>query len=93
MKGLNNRGVVGISRGYRSFKLLIKLKNMKKGQKVHYIPRKNCDISEYKNGKVKSITNNGAGLFVVFHCAGEWDNYQDYTAALTPRECLKEGWV
>jgi hypothetical protein len=29
---------------------------------------------------------------VVFHCAGEWDNFMDYTSQLTPISNLEIGW-
>lgn len=34
-------------------------------------------------GRVKSIPTDGSGPFVVYNCAGEWDNYENYTAAKT----------
>jgi hypothetical protein len=29
---------------------------------------------------------------VVYHCAGEWDNFKNYTSALTPIDYLHKGW-
>jgi len=40
-----------------------------------------------EKGRIKSW--NEEWIFVVYHCAGEWDNYQDYTAAATRAEDLK----
>ncbi len=61
-----------------------------KGQKVHYCARHG---DKKENGIVKSVTGNGQGIFVVYHCAEEWDNYENYTAALTPASEVKAGWV
>ena len=61
------------------------------GEKVHYI-RDNCkDPSQYENGIVKSVPDKEKA-FVVYHCGGEWDNYTDYTAALTSNVNLRKGW-
>jgi hypothetical protein len=59
---------------------------LKPGDKVHYCP----EYGKIENGIVKAIPTNGA--FVVYHCNGDWDNYQDYTAQLTDIEDLREGW-
>lgn len=40
-----------------------------------------------ETGKIKSW--NDAFVFVVYHCAGEWDNYQDYTGCATRPEDLQ----
>ena len=40
---------------------------------------------EEQLGRIKSW--NDMWIFVVYHCADEWDKYQDYTgAATTPRD-------
>ena len=59
------------------------------GDKVHYQPE-HYDIAE--NGIVKEITTVNSHVRVVYHCGGDWDNYQDYTGALTRVDDLKEGW-
>lgn len=38
-------------------------------------------------GRIKSW--NDMWIFVVYHCADEWDNYQDYTGAATTPSDLK----
>jgi len=43
---------------------------------------------EKEYGKIKSW--NDRWIFVVYHCAGEWDNFQDYTAAATEPEELQD---
>jgi hypothetical protein len=61
--------------------------SIKAGMKVHYAP-----LGKPKeNGIVKSIVDGRA--FVVFHCAGEWSRYKEYTGALTPNDKLHYGWV
>ena len=57
------------------------------GQKVTY-------LTSYakEHGIVKSISDE-SNLFVVYHCAGDWDNYRDYTAAMTRISDLKLGWI
>lgn len=65
------------------------------GNKVHYVAAhlKNEPLSKYnvENGIVKRVTD--AGVFVVYHCGGEWSNYENYTAACTNPEDLKHGWL
>lgn len=60
---------------------------LKEGDKVHYCP----EYGKKENGIVKELRDNGA--FVVYHCAGQWDNYRNYTGALTDYKDLKTGWV
>ena len=62
----------------------------KEGQKVHYDP---IHGSGAQNGMVKSITNNEAGIFVVYHCNDDWKDYRNYTAQLTPAIEVKDGWI
>lgn len=59
-----------------------------KGKKVHYDP----EFGEPENGKVKSIQNEKYA-FVVYNCAGNWDDYEDYTGARTRIADLREGWT
>lgn len=59
-----------------------------KGKKVHYDP----GIGEPENGKVKSIQSEEYA-FVVYNCAGNWDDYENYTAARTRISDLKSGWA
>lgn len=57
------------------------------GEKVHYSPK----YGKKENGMIKSITPHG--IFVVYHCNGEWSRYQEYTAANTDIEGLRHGWI
>ena len=43
-----------------------------------------------ERGRVKRIADGGA--FVVYHCDGNWERFEDYTAALTRAEDLELGW-
>lgn len=56
------------------------------GQKVTY-------DTPYKKEKgiVKSLDEEYA--FVVYHCGGNWDDYENYTAARTNLKDLKKGWI
>jgi hypothetical protein len=63
-------------------------------EKVSYMPYKGCSPSEYQNGIVKSHPEHTTeSVFVVYNCGGDWKNYKDYTAALTPISSLKKGWA
>ena len=57
------------------------------GDKVTYIT---TGKKEY--GIVKSIADD-EDVFVVYNCGGDWDHYQDYTAAKTHVYELHPGWV
>jgi hypothetical protein len=61
------------------------------GQKVHYLPF--TGSTEPENGIVKSQCEDGRHVFVVYKCDGDWENYQNYTAARTLNSDLREGWV
>ena len=61
------------------------------GDKVCYQPAHYGKI--YENGIVKEIRNtNSSAVWVVFHCNGEWENYNEYTGALTAVADLSLGW-
>ena len=57
-----------------------------KGQKVTY-------KTDYKTEKgiVKSMSG-PEHAFVVYHCGGDWDNYENYTGARTRVVDLVKGW-
>ena len=47
-----------------------------------------------ENGMVKHTSDvNKNMIFVVFHCSGNWDRFQDYRAANVRAKDLKKGWV
>lgn len=58
----------------------------KKGDKVTYkTPFKT------ERGIVKSLSSEGF-VFVVYNCAEEWSDYENYTAARTAIKDLYPGW-
>ena len=59
----------------------------KRGDKVTYIP----PVGIVERGIVKEVREDS--VFVVYHCAGEWGRYADYTAANTPIDRLMPGWT
>lgn len=61
------------------------------GDKVHYQPDHFSD-DEFENGIVKEISSINSHVRVVYHCGGDWENYHEYTSALTRVSDLKEGW-
>jgi hypothetical protein len=60
---------------------------MEPGQKVTYLSH-----GKTEHGIVKSISDKNH-VFVVYHCDGNWDRYQDYTAARTAILDLVSGWI
>ena len=72
---------------------MIDILKVKIGDKVHYIPFKGCDRSQVENGMVKEIPDHtNTAVRVVYNCAGEWNNFMDYTSVLTKIEYLEYGW-
>ena len=72
-----------------------KSKVFEKGDKVHYVPMhaRKEPLTKYNtaNGIVRSVTD--SGVFVVYHCGGKWDDYENYTSALTDPDDLRHGWL
>jgi hypothetical protein len=64
----------------------------KTGDKVTYTPFVGCAPSLLEKGIVKNLSHREGFVFVVFHCAGEWDNYRDYTAQACDSSRLEAGW-
>jgi len=60
---------------------------MKPGDKVTFQPLRK---TEY--GIIKSMSGDNHA-FVVYHCAGEWERYYDYTAERTRLVDLVPGWI
>lgn len=72
---------------------MINIAKLKIGDKVHYRPFKGCDDSLIQNGMVKEIPDfTNDEIRVVFNCAGDWNNFKDYTSQLTRIEDLELGW-
>lgn len=62
---------------------------LKVGDKVTYRPTR----GPLEHGIVKRLHDtNPLIVFVVYKCAGDWANYQNYTAAATDYEDIEEGW-
>ena len=78
---------------------MLKLSDLKVGDKVHYQPQ-HYDGEQFENGIIKEIPGFAADsrhdfykcVRVVYNCAGDWDNYANYTSALTNLRDLKLGW-
>lgn len=70
---------------------MVNVADLKKGDNVHYMPDHYKSQGKFENGVVKSIAPNG-GVFVVYNCNGEWDNFENYTAANTNPRDLFMGW-
>ncbi len=59
------------------------------GQKVHYKP----SHGDPENGIVKNCPGGNVIVFVVYHCGGNWEAYQNYTGCATDVKDLQPGWV
>lgn len=71
---------------------MIDIANLRIGEKVHYQPE-HYGENRWENGLIKEIrAEKNDGVWVVYNCAGNWDNYKDYTSALTNLRDLKLGW-
>lgn len=62
------------------------------GSKVTYVSQM-ITRAKNKHGIIKDFSVDPRFAFVVFHCAGEWENYENYTAVRTPVKKLKPGWI
>ena len=67
------------------------MKNNKftEGQRVHYTRWDGA----IENGVVKTKHSTRNAWWVVYNCGGNWDDYRNYTGALTFAEELKDGWI
>ena len=61
--------------------------SFKVGQKVTYLTEHKCE-----HGIVKSVAGESV-VFVVYYCNNDWDNYQNYTGAMTATKYLEDGWL
>jgi hypothetical protein len=62
------------------------------GDRVHYQPD-HYQNNEWENGMIREIpSHTNESVRVVFHCAGDWRNFKNYTSALTNLRDLKKGW-
>lgn len=71
---------------------MLDITKLKVGDKVHYQPG-HYDKDTFENGMVKEIPEwSTDSVRVVYYCAGEWENFGNYTSALTNIRDLKLGW-
>lgn len=64
---------------------MINIATLKIGDKVCYRNK--------ENGMIKEIPNHtNTAVRVVYNCNGEWDNFKNYTSALTNINDLTLGW-
>ena len=70
----------------------IDIAKLRVGDKVYYQPPYYGE-DKWENGIVKEIPEfTTTSVRVVYNCAGDWNNYKDYTSALTNITDLKLGW-
>jgi len=71
---------------------MISITKLKVGDKVHYQPE-HYGHDKWENGIIKTIpTHRNDGVRVVYNCDNNWDNYKDYTSAMTNLQDLNLGW-
>jgi hypothetical protein len=61
---------------------------MKRGDRVTYV-----SVGKVEVGIVKSLCDDPDFVFVVYHCGGDWEHFDNYTAARTRIGDLVLGWV
>jgi hypothetical protein len=71
---------------------MMDIAKMKVGDKVHYQPP-HYGEEKWENGMIKEIpSHTNSSVRVVYNCAGDWDNFMNYTSALTNIKDLESGW-
>ena len=72
---------------------MVDISKIKIGDKVCYQPDHYKESGKYENGVVKLIPEESLdSLRVVYNCGGDWNNYMNYTSALTNVRDLELGW-
>ncbi len=72
---------------------MIDISKLNIGDRVCYQPEHYMSEGKWENGMVKEIpTHTNSAVRVVYNCAGDWDNFRDYTSALTNISDLTPGW-
>lgn len=72
---------------------MIDISKVKVGDKVCYQPSQYVEQDKWENGMVKEIPDHtNTAIRVVYNCAGDWDNFKDYTGCLTNINDLTLGW-
>ena len=73
--------------------MTISISTIKVGDKVCYCPTHYHESGRFENGIIKEIPDHtDKAVRVVYHCGGDWDNYENYTSALTDIRDLLPGW-
>jgi len=71
----------------------IDISKLKIGDKVCYQPEHYKKNGEYENGMIKEIPEHTTkSVRVVYNCGGDWENFKNYTSALTNLRDLLSGW-
>lgn len=71
---------------------MLDINELKVGSKVYYQPS-HYPEDKWENGIVKEIpTHTKSSVRVVYNCGEDWENYQNYTSAMTDLRDLKLGW-
>lgn len=72
---------------------MIDISKLKIGDKVCYQPEHYKEDDRFENGMVKEIPDfTNDAIRVVYNCGGDWDNFKNYTSALTDIRDLTLGW-
>lgn len=73
-------------------KIMVNIADLRIGDKVHYKPDYFRE-DQWENGIVKEIPPLiSLNARVVYNCNGDWENYKEYTSALTQAKDLFLGW-
>lgn len=71
---------------------MIEIENILEGSMVHYQPE-HYGPDKFENGIVKVIKPEVKdGVWVVYNCNYQWNDYENYTSAKTRLEDLHYGW-
>jgi len=72
---------------------MIDISKLKIGDKVCYQPEHYKSEGKWENGMVKEIPDHtNKSIRVVYNCAGDWDDFKNYTSELTSLTDLTLGW-
>jgi hypothetical protein len=73
---------------------VLRKEDVKVGDKVHYQPSYYLKDDKWENGIVKEVPEHTvSSVRVVYHVRdNDWENYDQYTSAMTDCLDLKEGW-
>lgn len=72
---------------------MIDSKDVQFGDKVTYCgPHIKGMKPKYEHGKIKEVVDEEY-VRVVYHCDNNWDQFENYTGAMTPVRCLMYGWI